>query len=682
MFNSNVFKFLFVSLLMCPMFGSAMEPRKDKKSIKNNSNQPKVVPPQVPSKQQPAIQNNNQKQIAPKKNLKPVFQVHNNSVLNVPQTNSVQSDEISKKSINSRNQLTVVTPHAPSNQQQPVNQNKNQKQAIQSNNQKDSAKIKSHVFESKVVEKVQLSQQHDVAEATIDQSGSIFSGSSGINNFFGMFAQQNVVEPQALSNQQRAVSQKKQQVIDNKVSSNLTHTDAYGKKIAEQPQNDPFLFEFEVEVLKKINSNDVEGLRSLLKGNPGKSIDLFPHCSCQEPLRQACLTNTPMLLVLDEHQKQVKEYQDSLFFLIEASRSEELLAFLNNYQGCVDFVHYAKGKTPLEYAVNLDAIEKVKILKERGALLDQGAHSQPLLIIALINENKKMIKYLTKFNNYNHLDRDGIDITFRDSQFFWPSIHSGIEISQGMLGELYKIFDQSMYKFCGPQDELSKAASIGRPALINRALSKGAQIDSYDTNNALALNFACSNARIGAIGHLIDLGADVNLQDKKKGRSALHWVVRMHKKAKQKGARYMTSSELLPCSFLLMCAGAEPEVKNKEGKSVWYWVEKLDVDNEIKRLLRRILNIPQLNRKQREALLGDIYDFQVTELDEYISCENISAPSNYGERYFWYRYGERYFWHRPECRRMKSAWVRKNNTENDQQGTLPDFKDIYKKALK
>ena len=131
-----------------------------------------------------------------------------------------------------------------------------------------------------------------------------------------------------------------------------------------------------------------------------------------------------------------------------------------------------------------------------------------------------------------------------------------------------------------------------------------------------------------------------------------------------------------------MCAGAEPEVKNKEGKSVWYWVEKLDVDNEIKRLLRRILNIPQLNRKQREALLGDIYDFQVTELDEYISCENISAPSNYGERYFWYRYGERYFWHRPECRRMKSAWVRKNNTENDQQGTLPDFKDIYKKALK
>lgn len=65
MINSNVFKFISISLFMCPLLAFAMEPRKDKKNIKNNSNQPKVVPPQAPSDQQQAIQTNNQKQVIP-----------------------------------------------------------------------------------------------------------------------------------------------------------------------------------------------------------------------------------------------------------------------------------------------------------------------------------------------------------------------------------------------------------------------------------------------------------------------------------------------------------------------------------------------------------------------------------------------------------------------------------------
>lgn len=511
----------------------------------------------------------------------------------------------------------------------------------------------------------------------------VFKGETGLSNFFNIFSQQqqnSIVQQGSPSNQQQINQPNNQSQLTkkskkaskkNKVKKSLV----ISKKDGDLGKDPRFLFED--TVLEKINSKDIEGLCSFLDKNPGKRIDFRHYHSHQEPLTQASKNKT-MCLALENYQKQAEEYQDNLFSLIKSGTSKELSIFLSNHQGYdIDFLYKLSAKTSLEYAVSLNDIEKANILKQAGAKLDQGIHSRPLLLIALMNDNKKMLEYLTQyccFNNYKNLDSDGIDINFHDSEFFWPHIYPDAKISQEMRKELYKLFDKIIYKGCKPQDELLHAACIGRTILLDRALSKGAQVNNYGIalSNDVALNLACSKARIDAIAHLIKCKADVNMQDKLKGRSALHWVVRMHKKAKQKSARYMSSSELLPCSFLLMCAGADPEIKDKREKSVRDWVNELSVNDEEKSLLIRILNIPQLNKEQRAALLGDIYNFQVKELREYISCENIPVPLSSGARYFW---------HRPECIRMKNAWVIEHK-EDYKQGTTSDFKDIYKKALK
>lgn len=435
-------------------------------------------------------------------------------------------------------------------------------------------------------------------------------------------------------------------------------------------------FIFEDRLMSLIDLGDDEDLMDFLEANLGKSINLRHHRLRVFILEYAqTLNNQKIIGILQAHQIATEKYQDQLFIAIEHDDLKILLDFLDDHkEHDKDFLHYEYMKTPLEYAVELGHLNRVRALIEVGAKLDQGVHTRPLLLIALMNQDYDMIYYLAQFNNYDDHDIDGIDINFHNSEFFWPPQYPEGTVIPDMRRELYRLFDSRVYRRCLPQDELSKASMIGRIQLIDRAISKGAKINAWDKKGDTALNQACSKARFTSIAHLIDKGANVNLQDKSKGRSALHWVVRMHNKAKQKGARYMSSSELLSCSFLLMCAGADPRLKDKAGKSVLYWVEALSINEEEKILLRRILNIPQLTRNQRLVLLSNIYTFQVNELHEYIACEKIPVPLSLGARYFW---------HRPECIRMKNAWVREDNDHliYTLVARIPNFKDIYTKYL-
>ena len=417
-------------------------------------------------------------------------------------------------------------------------------------------------------------------------------------------------------------------------------------------------FLFQDRVMDIVHAGNVDDLHAFLDQNQGKSIDFRHYAFSKSPCE--IVNNTKMLLALMQRQQGVMEYQDQLFSLLDNNDNQNLLQFLSNHRGYdLDFIYEKFHKTPLEHVVDRRDVQKVEILNKAGAKLDDGYHSRPLLLVALMNHDVSMQDYLL------NPAIDGVDINFRNSEFFWPFEYQSAMRYREDRQALYRLFDRKIYKHCSPQDELSKAAGIGRTQLIDRALSKGARVNDYDSKGDTALNHACSKARILSIAFLIDKGADVNLTDHLKGRSALHWVMRMHKKAKQKGARYMSSSELLPCSFLLMSAGANPSMKDKEGKSIYYWFTRLSVADEERSLLSRTLDLDRSSREQCTRLLEDIYEFQKRELRKYIKQERINIPISCGAKYFW---------HRPECIRMKNAWVRK---DPEFVGVAPDYKDIY-----
>ena len=114
---------------------------------------------------------------------------------------------------------------------------------------------------------------------------------------------------------------------------------------------------------------------------------------------------------------------------------------MHNHKGYdLDFLNN-EGITPLECAVNDWVFEKVVILKQCGAKLDKGVHRNPLLLIALNNQDYAMCSYLTRFNNYDNPDIDGIDINFRDSEFFWQAaILNHAILEKAYLNYLMNVF--------------------------------------------------------------------------------------------------------------------------------------------------------------------------------------------------------------------------------------------------
>ena len=193
MFNSNTFKFLSISLFMCPLFSSAMnQPNSDisKKSISSkNKNQQKVVVQQAPSnQQQPVKQTNNQPQAKQNNNQQQAKQ--NNNQKQVAQINN------QKVGIN-KNVLQV---NQNNNQKQPVNQNNNQKQVVQKPN--GNAKQVPQVNNNLVLN----AQQKNFVQNT--QKNSQVSQNKAVEK---------VQQKQQV--QQKQPVQQKQQVIENKVFS-------------------------------------------------------------------------------------------------------------------------------------------------------------------------------------------------------------------------------------------------------------------------------------------------------------------------------------------------------------------------------------------------------------------------------------------------------------------------------
>jgi len=149
--------------------------------------------------------------------------------------------------------------------------------------------------------------------------------------------------------------------------------------------------------------------------------------------------------------------------------------------------------------------------------------------------------------------------------------------------------------------ELMRVSKLGDAELVKKLLTEGAQVNARDQNGATALMYACaaySEASINVLQMLFSAGAGINLADRS-GATALHV-------ATGDGVRLICVKELLlhganpnaqdghgdtpliaavkhaqneedatQAVRLLIAAGADPSLSDKEGQSALSWAQRL-----------------------------------------------------------------------------------------------------------
>jgi len=130
---------------------------------------------------------------------------------------------------------------------------------------------------------------------------------------------------------------------------------------------------------------------------------------------------------------------------------------------------------------------------------------------------------------------------------------------------------------------LMLASYKGLTFLIDSLLSYGASVDERDYQGSTALMHAASGGHVEAVRRLINAGANVNLCDKFKGRTPLHWALRMREGSAQKKGHLNSSENVLRILDVLLRSGACIYIKDKEYRRTPIdWAEEMNWRAELK----------------------------------------------------------------------------------------------------
>lgn len=99
-----------------------------------------------------------------------------------------------------------------------------------------------------------------------------------------------------------------------------------------------------------------------------------------------------------------------------------------------------------------------------------------------------------------------------------------------------------------------------------------------------AIHFACICAKIDAVQLLLKHGADANIRDDIRDRTALFWTQRMTVGSKKKAGKQMSLETSQEIQQLLLEHNANPKIADRTGKSPLDWAQKLGHLDELKQL--------------------------------------------------------------------------------------------------
>lgn len=159
----------------------------------------------------------------------------------------------------------------------------------------------------------------------------------------------------------------------------------------------------------------------------------------------------------------------------------------------------------------------------------------------------------------------------------------------------------------GIQDDNLKTPlhlAAGRaPSAMLALLEKAPQeyIDLEDKDGSTALLWATSAGKLETVKALVKKGADINAQDAVRGRTALHWALRMRKGATEKGGQLMAPKTSQAIIKYLVEHNADTTVKDNDGYTAFYWAKQLNLRNEMALLNNMPIDVRRSERIRKRA---------------------------------------------------------------------------------
>jgi ankyrin repeat protein len=236
------------------------------------------------------------------------------------------------------------------------------------------------------------------------------------------------------------------------------------------------------------------------------------------------------------------------------------------------------GKTPLMYAAESDHPEIVKLLLRSGAIVDaQDKRGQTALYYAVLEQKTEAVKSLLEYGADPHKKN-------WDGTPFKSATYSNKEIV--MLITHYDQSKGSEVSDRAREEMLQSASFKGDLGIVRELIAQGVNLTAKDHNGWNALSYACAKGHLDITQVLLAAGADVNIKDQS-GCTALseaaYWghleIVNILLSAgaevngldNEEGSIplfktiYFERTSILE---VLLAAGANPSLRNEDGKTV------------------------------------------------------------------------------------------------------------------
>lgn len=163
-----------------------------------------------------------------------------------------------------------------------------------------------------------------------------------------------------------------------------------------------------------------------------------------------------------------------------------------------------------------------------------------------------------------------------------------------------------------------------KPSVMNVLLEAGANVDQFNKGGSTALMFASWTANPVLADILTQFNSNTNLADTQKGRTALHWALRMCEGSVKKKRVLNRVANVKAVVDILLNHGASPLIKDNRGIDALHWAKSINQQDLYKELRLWVENKGQRRNSRRPAPLQATL---VTLADQ----ENLKHnPSTYG----------------------------------------------------